>query len=152
MSRHRTFLACTTAALAALLVAAAPEAEVRTSVLVHGVEKGESITAADLTEAMIPAAAARGGLVPADIAGMAASRRLVAGSVLRAADLVRPHLVRRGEQVTVSIRRGGLIITSAGRALADAAMGDTVRVVTASTSRTIEAVVEGNAAVRIVNF
>jgi flagella basal body P-ring formation protein FlgA len=143
------------AALAAalvLLAAAAPAADVRMAVLAHAVEKGDRLSAADLTDALTPALAARGGLALADIAGMEASRRLAAGSVVRDADLVRPQLVRRGEQVTLSIRRDGLVITSAARALASAAMGETVRVVTLSTNRTVDAVVEGSAAVRIVNF
>ena len=135
-----------------LLVAAAPEADVRVAVLAHSVEKGDRLAAADLTDALTPATAARGGLALADIAGMEASRRIAAGSVVRDADLVRPQLVRRGEQVTLSIRRDGLVITSAARALASAALGETVRVVTLSTNRTVDAVVEGSAAVRIVNF
>lgn len=140
------------AATLVLLVAAAPETDVRMAVLAHSVEKGDRLVAADLTDALTPAVAARGGLGIVDIAGMEASRRLAAGSVVRAADLVRPQLVRRGEQVTLSIRRDGLVITSAARALASAAMGETVRVVALSTNRTVDAVVEGSAAVRIVNF
>ena len=135
-----------------LLAAAAPAPEIRMAVLVHGVEKGDRLGTDDLTDASIPATAARGGLGVAEIAGMEASRRLAAGSVIRAADLVRPQLVRRGDQVTLSIRRDGLVITSAARALGSAAMGESVRVVTSSTNRTVDAVVEGSAAVRIVNF
>ena len=146
---------CKTLALSAalvLLAAAAPEPDVGMAVLAHGVEKGDRLDRSDLTEAMVPIAAARGGISAADIDGMEAARRLAAGSIVRNTDLIRPQLVRRGEQVTVSIRRDGLLITSIARALGSAALGETVRVVTLSTNRTLEAVVEGENAVRILTF
>jgi len=51
--------------------------------------------------------------------------------------------------VTINIRSGGLTITTAGRALADGAMGDLVRVVASSTNRTLDAEVEASGSVRV---
>lgn len=134
----------------ALTAAAAPrEGEISTVVLARAVERGDMLSAADLAEAMLPAAQARSALSIRDIEGMAATRRLAAGSILRASDVGRPQIVKRGEPVTIIWAKGALTITSSGRALAGGAQGDLVRVVATATSRTLDATVEGAGAVRM---
>lgn len=135
---------------AMLLGAAAPESEVAVFVLVHGVEPQDQLTARDLVEAQMALATARGALGLRDIAGMEATRRLAAGSVVRATDIVRPQLVRRGEPVTITIRHGALVISTAGRALGSGAAGAGVRVVATSTNRTLDGVVDGPGIVRVI--
>jgi flagella basal body P-ring formation protein FlgA len=144
--------------IAALLVAGTavggaavePEAQVAGAVLDHSVEPGDALAAADLVEQLMAPGLARGTLRSRDIDGMEAARRLPAGSVMRATDIVRPQLVRRGEPVTIVIRSGGLVISTMGRALASGAAGASVRVVTNSTSRTLDAIVDGPGTVRVV--
>ena len=58
-------------------------------------------------------------------------------------------LVKRGEPVLIAVRSGGLTITSQGRALGSAAAGQPVRVVSADTHRTLDAIVDGPGSVRI---
>ena len=122
---------------------------VEAPVLARAVEKGELLSAGDFTVATVLAAQARSALAPADAAGMETSRRLNAGSPVRAFDVMRPQLVRRGEPVSLVVRRGGLAITAPGRALSSGAAGDVVRVVNAATSRTLEGTVEKAGHVRI---
>ncbi len=138
-------------AIGMALAAAAvpPDVDVAATVLDRPVDRGETLSAADLTNAMLPQAAARGALRTQDIIGMAATRRLAAGSIVRLSDIGRPQIVRRGEPVTITLRSGALTITSSGRALASGAKGDLVRVVANTTSRTLDAIVEDAGSVSI---
>jgi flagella basal body P-ring formation protein FlgA len=62
----------------------------------------------------------------------------------------RPQLlVKRGEPVIIAVRSGGLTITSQGRALGSGGAGQSVRVVSADTHRTLDAIVDGPGSVRI---
>lgn len=149
MSPGRPFMAL----LASVMLVAAgavPEGDILVAVLDRPVDAGDLIGVADLVEAPMPPNAARGALRARDIGGMEAARRLPAGSIVRAGDLIRPQLVRRGEAVTITVRNGPLVISTTGRALASGAAGATVRVVTQSTSKTLEGKVEGLGAVRVL--
>lgn len=125
-------------------------AQVDTPVLARDIGKGEPLSAADFTVEPRPASVARGAIAPTEVAGREAARRLAAGSPVRGADLVKPQMVRRGEAVTVTVRAGTLSITTAGRALSGGGKGDPVRVVTLSTNRTLDAVVEDSGRVRVI--
>ncbi|MBO9713506.1 flagellar basal body P-ring formation chaperone FlgA [Sphingomonas sp.] len=134
----------------ALLAAAAPEGEgVQVAVLAHPVARGDRIEAGDFTFEAREPAQARGALDPNQAGGMEASRALMAGSVVRRTDVVTPRLVHRGDPVTIRVVRGTMVITAAGRALNDAAAGAPVRVVTDTTSRTLDGVAEAAGTVRV---
>lgn len=117
-------------------------------VLSHDVERGALLGAADfvLEERPLPPGPIAG---PGQILGKEATRRLAAGTLVRASDVAEPRLVRRGEPVTLSIRSGSLLIRAQGRALNDGRKGDLVRVVALPTSRTLDGIVEGSGAVRL---
>jgi len=136
----------------ALLAASGPLAPTvaDTPVLVRAVEKGETLSASDFTTAALPPAAARGATRPGEAAGQQATRRLVAGSPVRAADIAAPRIVRRGEAVTIALVSGGLRITATGRALGDAGKGEMVRVLNLSTNRTLNAVADTPGQVRLI--
>ena len=121
---------------------------VEAAVLVRTIEKGEVLSASDFAGEMLAPPLARGATDPGRAAGMEAIRRLQAGSAVRASDLIRPQLVRRGEPVTILVRSGALSITAQGRALSGGGAGDLVRVVT-SGSRTLDGIVEKTGRVRI---
>jgi len=134
--------------LLALLAAQALPAPVETPVLARIVERGAVITEEDFTVQALPASQARGAMSAKAAGGMEAARRLTAGTVVRANDIIPPRLVRRGEPVTIYVRSGGLLISTSGRALDNGGRGDHVRVVANSTNRTLDAEVEGSGAVR----
>jgi flagella basal body P-ring formation protein FlgA len=140
-------LACTALAPAAAAQTAA--ATVDTPVLSRAVDKGQLLSETDFTLAPLGAGAARGAVAVAEASGMEAARRLQAGAPVRATDLIRPQLVRRGEPVTITVVDGGLRITAQGRALSNGAAGDLVRVVNLSSSRTLDGIVEKAGVVRI---
>jgi len=119
-------------------------------VLAHAVQRGDRLSAGDFTEDQLPAYRGRDAISPRNAEGMEAVRNMPAGMPLRATDVMSPRLVRRGEPVTIRYVAGPLVISGSGRALVDGGQGDLVRVVTES-SRTIEALVDGQGAVRITN-
>ncbi|MET1754375.1 flagellar basal body P-ring formation chaperone FlgA [Novosphingobium sp. RD2P27] len=132
----------------ALLAAQAVPTAVETPVLARIVERGEIVSIDDFTVEALPASQGRGAISPKAANGMEAARRLGAGSVVRASDVIAPRLVRRGEPVTIYVRSGALLISTTGRSLDNGAMGDRIRVVANSTNRTLDAEVEGSGAVR----
>lgn len=138
----------------ALLAAAGPltpaPAPADAPVLARAVEKGEMLSASDFTTAPLAAAAARGATQPRDAEGQEATRRLAAGSPVRATDITAPRVVRRGEAVTIALVSDGLRITATGRALADAGKGEVVRVLNLSTNRTLNAVADSPGQVRLI--
>jgi flagellar basal body P-ring formation protein FlgA len=133
----------------ALLAGATPGEDLQVAVLSHPVQKGTRLEAGDFAmEARTPAAS-RGALTIDAAAGMEATRNLPAGQIVRSTDVMQPQLVRRGEPVTIKIVSGALVITASGRALSGGGRGDSVRVVTNSTSRTLDGTVDGSGTVRV---
>jgi len=158
MSKHRIFGVAVFAASAvavphlaakALGATVAPSATTEVAVLARPVLRGDLLSAADFVSELRPTAQGRGAVAATDAAGRESVRNLSAGAVVRASDLVTPRLVRRGEPVTIEVRTGGLVISTQGRALASGGAGDLVRVVAASTNRTLDGIVAQNGAVRI---
>lgn len=144
-------------AAAAVAVVAAPAlatemVTVATPVLVRMIDKGEKLDASDFQMEQRSPASARNALRPAEAEGLEASRRLMPGTTVRASDLTRPQTVRRGEPVTISIVNGPLSITTNGRALSGGGNGEMVRVVSLSTNRTLDAMVERTGHVRVVGY
>jgi len=115
-------------------------AMVQVAVLGHPVGQGKTLSTEDFTYEDRAIGQARGALDPADAVGKEAVRSLAPGSVVRITDVVTPRLVRRGEPVLIAYRSRGLLITTSGRALASAGSGEPVRVVAASTARTLDGV------------
>ena len=75
--------------------------------------------------------------------GMAVRRALRVGQVLRAADLMKPEVVRQNEVVTITYERPGIVLSIRGKALDSGAEGDMVNVLNVQSKRTIQATVTG---------
>lgn len=112
-------------------------------VLSRGVAAGQVITADAFvaesrdTSRIVGAAVAD----PAQAIGQVARRTLSAGSVLSAGDLVAPRLIRRGDNVALVSRRGGVEVRMAGKALGDAGENERVMVENLSSRRVIQGIV-----------
>lgn len=72
--------------------------------------------------------------------GMAAKRPLRAGVPLRLVDIAQPHIIKKGEQVTVAFEAPGLSLSVRGKALEDGVYGQSIRVMNTQTNRTFEGV------------
>lgn len=112
-------------------------------VLNRGLAAGEVLAAADIGTVRRDTARIAGAVLsdPQLAIGRVARRTLGAGSLLSANDLVAPRLVRRGDNVSLVSRRGGIEVRVAGRALGDAGEHERVSVENLSSRRVIQGVV-----------
>lgn len=111
--------------------------------------RGEILSPADLATEPRSLAVARGSVDLDQAIGTATRRAISAGAVLRISDLMKPLIVSRGENVAIEIIEGPMRIAATGRALDNGAAGAVVRVVSAATNKTLQAVVAGPGTVRV---
>lgn len=123
-----------------------------TLVLARPLAAGQTVTADALrVETRDQAALAAGALErPEQAIGRIAARPLAAGSALSAGDLRSQRLVRRGDQVTLIARRGGLEVRSQGRALGEAGEAEQVNVENLSSRRQVRGVVNARGEVEVL--
>lgn len=112
-------------------------------VLSRGIAPGETITADAFVPETRDASRIVGAAVadPAQAVGRVARRMLSAGAVLSATDLVAQRLIRRGDNVALVSRRGGVEVRVVGRALGDAGESERVTVENLSSRRVVQGVV-----------
>lgn len=79
----------------------------------------------------------------AQVIGQTLRRAAAAGTVITPGLVDIPPTVRKDEQVTLLAQRAGIAIRAPGRALADAQIGDIIRVRNLSSERIVEGVVRG---------
>ncbi|WP_296248839.1 flagellar basal body P-ring formation chaperone FlgA [uncultured Stenotrophomonas sp.] len=111
-------------------------------VLARGVAAGETLAAADVSSVKRDTARLAGAVLlnPEAAVGRVARRALSAGSLLSATDLVAPRTVRRGDNVALVSRRGGVEVRMAGKALGDAGEGERVSVENLSSRRVMQGI------------
>lgn len=128
--------------------------QMRVPVLTRAVSSGSTVSDADIEMAVMPVNKVVGDVLTDVRAfkGKELKRDMAAGAWLRNADLRPAQLVRRGNTVMVGIARGGLSITTRGRAMGDAGVGDTVRVMNVSTNRVVEGVVQADGSVAVTGI
>ena len=99
-----------------------------------------------LSEMTLPGAATD----PKALIGMEARVNLYANRPIRPEDVGRPTLVERNEIVPLVFNAGGLLITTEGRALGAAGVGETLRVMNLASRSTVFGTVTSDGSV-IVN-
>lgn len=115
------------------------------------IERGTTITEDDLKVVDMPRSRVSTSAVEDMEAavGMAARQRLIVGRPIRRGDLERPKLVKRNSLVTITYKVPGMVLKAKGRALSDAAKGQSVQIVNLQSKRTVEAQVTGTATVSV---
>lgn len=83
------------------------------------------------------------------LVGKETRRFLPAGAAVSPADLRARLLVRRNKPVRMAFVKGPLIITAEGRALADGALGETVRVMNLTSKAAVDGVVVNEGMVEV---
>jgi flagellar basal body P-ring formation protein FlgA len=120
------------------------------AVLTRNVDRGEVLKAADVVTERRPKAelgndaAARGNVV-----GMQMRKQLRAGQALKGADLGKPDLVQRDDNVTLIYEASGIYMTARGKAIDNGTEGDTVTVLNLQSKRNVTGVVVGRDQVAI---
>jgi len=138
-------------AIAQLPISGRVRSLVSVPVVGRALRKGDIIAASDLAwQDMEISAENRDILMDADdLLGKTPRTNVRPGLPIRAIDLLAPTVVTKGSLVTLIYEVGSMKISAEGRALADAAAGDTARVMNLRTSRTIEGVAIRSGVVRV---
>ena len=87
-----------------------------------------------------------------DMIGKTPRRLINAGKTIKDNDLTAPQMIARGELVTMVFSYNGLTLTAQGKAMQNGAQGETIRVVNAASSKTIQALVTGDKEVTVQSF
>src|SRR5216683_4787949 len=123
---------------------------VEAAVLARGIERNEVIKASDVVVERRPKAEVGGDVASRDRAvGMQARRQLRAGQALKVADIAKPDLVQRDQNVTLTYEATGLYLTIRGKALESGTEGDVVSVLNLQSKRTVSGVVSGRGQVTV---
>jgi flagella basal body P-ring formation protein FlgA len=123
---------------------------VEAAVLARNVERNEVLKSSDVVVERRPRAEVGADAAARDRAvGMQARRQLRAGQALRVADLAKPDLVQRDQNVTLIYETAGLYLTVRGKALDGGTEGDVVNVMNLQSKRTVSGTVTGRGQVSI---
>ena len=123
---------------------------VEAAVLTRDVERNEVLKSSDLVTERRPKASVGTDIAARDRAvGMQMRKQVRAGQALKTADLAKPDLVQRDQNVTLIYESAGLYLTVGGKALEGGAEGDVVNVLNLQSKRTISGVVIGREQVAI---
>ena len=126
---------------------------VEAAVLVRAVERNEVLKSSDVVVERRPKAEVGSDAAVRDRAvGMQARRQIRAGQPLKVADLAKPDLVQRDQNVTLIYESPGLYLTVRGKALEVGTEGDVVSVMNLQSKRTVSGVVTGRGQVTISNI
>ena len=120
------------------------------AILTRNVDRGDVLKGSDVIIERRPKAEVGGDAAARDNAvGMQMRRGLRAGQPLKLADLAKPDLVQREEDVTLIYDSAGIYLTIRGKAAESGTEGDTVNVLNLQSKRTVSGVVIGRRQVAI---
>jgi flagella basal body P-ring formation protein FlgA len=123
---------------------------VEAAILTRGVERGEVLKSSDVVTERRPKAEVGSDVATRHFAvGMQMRKQLHAGQALRVADLAKPDLVQRDDNVTLIYESTGLYLTVRGKAMESGTEGDVVNVLNLQSKRTVSGVVIGRGQVAI---
>src|SRR6185436_4912342 len=124
---------------------------VEAAVLARNVERNEILKSSDVVVERRPKAEVGADAAARDRAvGMQARRRLRVGQAIRSADLVKPDLVQRDQNVILIYEAPGIYLTMRGKALENGTEGDVVNVMNLQSKRTLSGTVTGRGQVSIM--
>ena len=134
-----------------LFVPVSVREQVTVLVAARALSRGQTLSASDVQIQTRE----RAGLGPAwigsldEIEGQVMQRPVSAGAMLVPALLAPARLVKRGQSVTIVGLSGGFQVRAQGKALADAASGESVAVENLSSRRVVQGLVQSDGTVRI---
>jgi flagella basal body P-ring formation protein FlgA len=118
---------------------------VEVAIVTRALARGDVVRASDVTIERRPKNEVTGEPIAqaGDVIGLSARRAVRLGAPLRAADLMKPELVQRGDIVTMQYQVPGVVVTLRGKALDSGAEGDVVSVQNLESKRTLQGIVTG---------
>ncbi len=130
----------------------APESHtVSVPVLKQALQKGETITADNVTLQEIPASQSFTSTITGtdELVGQQAVRPLAAGAPINRLHVRVAPSISRNQAVTLVFKRGGIELTGRGQALEDGALGQSIRVINPTTRATLVGTVAAGAVVEV---
>jgi flagella basal body P-ring formation protein FlgA len=126
-------------------------ATVEVAMVAHAVERGAILKDADIVLERRPRARVGHGVITdrAEAIGLAARNTLQPGQPLRAAQLMKPELIKRNEQVSLIYEVPGITLTVRGKAKEGGALGDVIAVLNEQSKRVLQGIVIGPGQVSI---
>ena len=109
----------------------------------HDLSAGQIVQPTDLVWAKAAAAPADAPASVDTVVGLAARRPLREGDPVLARDVTAPIVIKAGDTVTVTYADQGVTLTLQAKAMAPAAVGETVNVLNTASKKLIEAVASG---------
>ena len=123
---------------------------VEAAVLLRTVERGEVLKSSDVVVERRPKAEVGTDAASRDrTVGMQARKQLRAGQAMKVADLAKPDLVTRDQNVTLVYESTGLYLTVRGKAMEGGTEGDVVSVMNLQSKRTVSGTVTGRGQVTV---
>ena len=123
---------------------------VEAAVLTRNVERNDVLKSSDVVTERRPKAEVGGDAAVRNRAvGRQMRRQLRAGQAIKVADLAKPDLVQRDDNVTLIYESTGLYLTVRGKAMDGGTEGDVVNVLNLQSKRTVSGVVIGRGQVAI---
>ena len=115
------------------------------------IDRGATITSSDVKVVRMPRSRVSNSAHSEmnAVVGMAAKKQLTPGRAIMRSDIEPPKLVRRNSAVTIVYRAGGMVLKTKGRALADAARGETISIENTQSKRRFEAEVTSTGIVTV---
>lgn len=115
-------------------------------VLKYGTRRGDTIGINDITTMSLRSDAITDGMIVRkdELRGMTPRRVITAKTPILKTDLDKPTMVKRGDLVTMNLKRGSINITALAKALETGTKGDVIRLMNLDSKRTIEAQVTGS--------
>ena len=158
MSRTRTLILTVAIALSLAVglggrvhAEAPAPATVSVPVLKQGVQKGETLTADNLTAAPFPTSQVFASTLTNRevLIGQQALRPLEAGKPINKLHVRVAPLISRNQIVTLVYQRGGVQLSGSGQALEDGQLGQSIRIVNPSTRSTLTGTVRAGGQVEV---
>lgn len=120
-------------------------------VMSKGVTLGSIITESDIMSVKTPYSRVKSGYVTSlgDIVGMQARRRLAGGALIRKSDILKPQVVRQGDNVAITYDKGNIKLRTNGIAQGAGAVGDNIKVKNESTGTVVHGIVKGKNLVEV---
>jgi flagella basal body P-ring formation protein FlgA len=121
-------------------------------VLRNTMRNGDIIGNADIQMIEMPSEEIQAGMLlkAENLAGMTPDRLISAGKPVRDTEVRHPQVISRGDFITLIYKNGPMFLTTKGKATQNAAMGDIVRIVNVSSSRSVQGIASGDHEVTVI--
>jgi flagellar basal body P-ring formation protein FlgA len=135
----------------ALHAGANANTEMQVPVLKQPLQRGQTITADNLTMVSVPASKVFASTITSadELVGQQAVRPLESGKAVNKLHVRVAPLVSRNQMVTLIYRRGGIELSGTAQALEDGQQGDSIRIVNPATRSTLTGTVKTDGVVEV---